>query len=532
MPAEPTDQELVIRLKTGDLTALAALDQRYRVRIIRLIARLAQSYEEAEDIYQEAIFKAFSHIDSFDDRRSFYNWLHRIARNQYIDVHRRKCNRTQVVKDERMLLTLPGHQRDALDEISDRELQENLQRAIDALPKRQQSVAKLRLLEGLEYREIAQRIGGSVQTVKSLFTVARKTLKTRLQLYLSGFAFFRSEAPGASTMQVSGLISVAAHLAVAFVVCWLPMRQADIGDSLRSEGTNVVLLSHIVEARRPLEPLKRLQSGIPATKETSSVEPVRVERLPLHRQTLPVKPVDSVYIAEGVSNLTQSTPEVHLSASLLLSRAMSAGVHQDSSTTLEAQYTLAKQGTGLERAQSWPLIRFPDTLFSAEPPSMPAVSAKPLQALPRSAQATLSTIGAAFLRLRAYQHAQKLDASLAQLRIVAREQGRHPLLISHCGENELHILLKHGWTPIVVLRSPVGGKHLWAITEWRVDADQITMANPLEQHEITMGSRDFMRAWQTGSAPSTCLLVSDSPFPKPFQLLNTSRTKGGVRVWY
>ena len=38
---EPTDQELVIRLKSGDLTALAALDRRYRVRMVRLIAQLA-----------------------------------------------------------------------------------------------------------------------------------------------------------------------------------------------------------------------------------------------------------------------------------------------------------------------------------------------------------------------------------------------------------------------------------------------------------------------------------------------------------
>ncbi len=68
MSQEPTDQELVIRLKAGDLTALAALDRRYRVRIIRLIAPLAKSYEEAEDIYQEAIFKAASHIECFDHR--------------------------------------------------------------------------------------------------------------------------------------------------------------------------------------------------------------------------------------------------------------------------------------------------------------------------------------------------------------------------------------------------------------------------------------------------------------------------------
>ena len=191
---EPTDQELVIRLKSGDLTALAALDRRYRVRMVRLIAQLAKSYEEAEDIYQEAIFKVVSHIDSFDHHRSFHNWLHRVAKNQCIDNYRRR-KQVEVAGDDEILLKVAGGDRDPLDETTDRELQEEIQKAIDALPKRQRSVARLRLLEGLGYREIAERLGGSVQTVKSLFSVARKTLQVKYNLFRTSVNVLRHPGP-------------------------------------------------------------------------------------------------------------------------------------------------------------------------------------------------------------------------------------------------------------------------------------------------------------------------------------------------
>ena len=119
---EPTDQELVIRLKSGDLTALAAPDQRHRVRTVRLIAQLAKSYEEAEDIYQEAILKVVSHIDTFDHRRSFHSWLHRVAKNHCIDNYRRR-KRVEVTGDDEILLRVAGDSRDPLDEPTDRELQ-------------------------------------------------------------------------------------------------------------------------------------------------------------------------------------------------------------------------------------------------------------------------------------------------------------------------------------------------------------------------------------------------------------------------
>ena len=90
-------------------------------------------------------------------------------------------------------------------------------------------------------------------------------------------------------------------------------------------------------------------------------------------------------------------------------------------------------------------------------------------------QASMHAISNSCRRLRAIRSVQEFDAySLAQLRRVARSVGQHPLLISRCNPSDLHELLSKHWTPIVMLRSLVGGTHPWVITSWETEAGQIT----------------------------------------------------------
>ena len=521
---EPNDQELVIRLKTGDLTALAALDERYRVRIIRLIAQLAQSYEEAEDIYQEAIFKVASHIQSFDHRRSFHNWLHRIAKNQCIDEYRRDSRRTQVSEDDELLLKLAGDGRDALDGMTDRELGKKIQQAIDVLPKRQRIVAKLRLLEGLEYGEIAQRIGGSVHAAKSLFSVARKTLKARLQFYLSCFApswrILRRSEKGSGTVvsattPVSGFFSFAVHLIATAVLCYFPMGRIDTNQSIESKGS--VLIAHSADLRRPLRtvnpPTKfAIHPNVSSQKEgrdwkMSAFPPPEVP-------TFPNAPISFLPFDEPALN----SPEPVVPTESLVSI--------ESLPVSEPPYRYNHHRRfneiGIKPTPPQPHLshRGANSIFHA---AQTGYDFRQFNAVRRKQvplmQANLSAISDSFRRLRAFRRVQKLDAySLAQLRRVARTQGEYPLLISRCRKGNLRTLLANGWTPVVLLRSPGSGKHLWVITGWDTNTDGITLTNPLERHEIQLSEAAFTEGWLTGNAPASCLLLSREPFSKSFRI--------------
>lgn len=552
MSYEPTDQELVIRLKNGDLRALAALDQRHRARTVRLIAQLAKSHEEAEDIYQEAILKVVSHIDSFDHRRSFHNWLHRIAKNQCIDNYRRR-KQVEVTQDDEILLRVADDSRDPLLEATDRELQEEIQRAIDALPKRQRSIAKLRLLEGLGYKEIAKQIGGSVQAVKSLFSVARKTLQVKLQFYLSCFAFpwrsLRQRVNGsgvsASTAtSVSGIFSVAAHLFVAAVLIYGSMDVAGENNSITSEAPNVLTVVSSADVRPPLpvgenvsrETQNRL--NLPSARRNARAETPTPKHRTLEAVLLPqvstVSDLPSLLIAptemglgnpelipaikqiapsEAFATPRRGEPTTHRSGRAIISRAASRSNPSDEIASLVSQLSLPYENFGQPRV---------------------AARENRLQM-----QASMHAISNSFRRLRAIRSVQEFDAySLAQLRRVARSVGQYPFLISHCDQANLLDLLAERWTPIVMLRSLVGGTHPWVINSWETDTGKVTLTNPLEQHTKQLTEAAFIEAWQNGTSPSTCLLLAARPLPHHSSIFSSSQkhasalTKSSPRVWH
>jgi RNA polymerase sigma-70 factor (ECF subfamily) len=81
---------LLERAKTGDHDAFGELAQEHRASLERLCFKMTGSREDAEDMVQEALLKAFLNISAFEMRSSLSTWLHRIATNLCIDHQRRR----------------------------------------------------------------------------------------------------------------------------------------------------------------------------------------------------------------------------------------------------------------------------------------------------------------------------------------------------------------------------------------------------------------------------------------------------------
>jgi hypothetical protein len=92
----PGDElDLVARAKTGDAAAFSVLIGRYEGKIFRLAMNITQNREDAEDVLQEAFFKAYEHLDQFQGNSKFYTWVVRIAVNQALmKLRKRKSDRT------------------------------------------------------------------------------------------------------------------------------------------------------------------------------------------------------------------------------------------------------------------------------------------------------------------------------------------------------------------------------------------------------------------------------------------------------
>jgi RNA polymerase sigma factor (sigma-70 family) len=181
--AEGTDRDLVEAVRAGDDVAFEELYRRYRPRIAAYVRRKVRDPARAEDIAQDAFFSALRRMRTTDAEIAFKPWIFEIARNAAIDHWRRASRAEEISVDEderlrqsdRVRLTGAGGPDSALVE---KERFEHLRGAFDELSDVHARVLVLRELEGLSYREIAERLELTESSVQSALFRARRRLES------------------------------------------------------------------------------------------------------------------------------------------------------------------------------------------------------------------------------------------------------------------------------------------------------------------------------------------------------------------
>jgi RNA polymerase sigma-70 factor (ECF subfamily) len=183
---ELTDWELVQRCQAGEMSAFQELVSRYHQKVYMVILGLLRHREDALEVAQETFFRAYRKINSFQGGSSFYTWLYRIAINIAIDAQRRQ-KRNPLDFRENMDSVLEAQNevaKDPFSDVHDKELRENLVKAINELTPEHKAVIVLRTIEGLSYKDIGEILGCSEGTVMSRLHYARKRLQDKLSAYL------------------------------------------------------------------------------------------------------------------------------------------------------------------------------------------------------------------------------------------------------------------------------------------------------------------------------------------------------------
>jgi len=147
---------------------------------------LLRNREDAQEVAQEAFFRAYRKIRSFQGGSSFYTWIYRIAVNLSIDAQRRqKRNPLEFRASMDGVLEAQNEvARDPFANVQDKELGERLSQAINELTPEHKAVIVLRTLEGMSYKDIGEILGCSEGTVMSRLHYARKKLQDKLSAYL------------------------------------------------------------------------------------------------------------------------------------------------------------------------------------------------------------------------------------------------------------------------------------------------------------------------------------------------------------
>lgn len=169
--------------------ALPHLDTVYRVAL-----RLSGDETAAQDLTQETMLKAFRSWHQFREGTNARAWLLTILRNTFINEYRRtqRMGATVDVDDvESFTVFRDVQETDPEGRFFEQIIDEEVLRAIAALPDEFRETLVLSDLEGLSYAEVAEVTGVPVGTVKSRLFRARQALQRELYRYAREMGYVR-----------------------------------------------------------------------------------------------------------------------------------------------------------------------------------------------------------------------------------------------------------------------------------------------------------------------------------------------------
>ena len=174
---QPGDEQLMQRVKGGDMRAFDLLVRRWEHQLFNLIYKIIGDFEASEDIRQEVLLRVYQAARRYRPQSQFKTWLYRIAINCSINELKKRERRRMLPltityesgdgKEQTLenILPDPGPQPD--DIIQQNEIAECIQEGLRRLPGEQRIVIVLRHYEGLKFQQIASVLGCPLGTVKS-----------------------------------------------------------------------------------------------------------------------------------------------------------------------------------------------------------------------------------------------------------------------------------------------------------------------------------------------------------------------------
>ncbi|MBI1853293.1 MAG: sigma-70 family RNA polymerase sigma factor [Planctomycetes bacterium] len=181
-PRLPDEEALLARCRSGDRESFAMLTGHYREWLWRTAAFMLGNEDEAEDVTQEAITRAFADIARFEGRSAFATWLCGIVLNICRKTLRSRARHAGVVDPEHLDENPARHGRrlGVLSTILRREINERMEVAIDRLPIPLREAFLLRYVNGMEYAEIGHAAEITEATARVRAFRARTLLRAEL----------------------------------------------------------------------------------------------------------------------------------------------------------------------------------------------------------------------------------------------------------------------------------------------------------------------------------------------------------------
>lgn len=171
---------VIDRARAGDKQAFSQLVVRYQKHIIQVAYNLLGQQEDAEEVAQEAFFKAYVALPKLTHSEAFYKWLVRITTNLSLERLRRS-GRYSMTSSE-VLEYMPADETAGPEQTAERsEYKQLVLAGLQQLSEDKRTAVVLRDLKGFSYEEVADMTNTPLGTVKSRLNAARRELRDFLQ---------------------------------------------------------------------------------------------------------------------------------------------------------------------------------------------------------------------------------------------------------------------------------------------------------------------------------------------------------------
>lgn len=177
--AQPWVEE-VRKARRGDQDAFAALVRSVQRQVYGLCLRLLRTEAEASEVAQETFLRVYQHLDRYDDSRPFDLWVLTIARNQCLDLLRRRTKmKTDDVEDH--AYSLSTGEPSLEDTAIARQERKSLEDAMATLSVEDREVLALYYVQKRTTKEIAEVMDVAPGTIMARLFRAREKLRNRMK---------------------------------------------------------------------------------------------------------------------------------------------------------------------------------------------------------------------------------------------------------------------------------------------------------------------------------------------------------------
>ena len=172
------NKELIKKVIAQDQKAVKKLYQKYQPRLLNFILKKVKMHEDAEEILQETMISTIDSLPLFRGNCSLYTFLCSIAKHEIADFYRRKKIKTllfsrfpqleDIVKNIASQVLSPERA------FEEKELKREVIKTLRSLSEGHSRILRLKYIDGLSYRDIANKLKKSVKAVESKLARARE----------------------------------------------------------------------------------------------------------------------------------------------------------------------------------------------------------------------------------------------------------------------------------------------------------------------------------------------------------------------